>query len=68
MDSHPKQIVGRYVRLKAAAFRKVMKKADCSKAAENLFVVAAIARGVNKLICYGNGLRLAVSPCDIVLV
>lgn len=61
-------LVGRYVRLKTASFKKVAKRARRSGALENLFVVAAIAQGMNKLICYGGDLRIAVSPSDLVMV
>jgi len=60
-------LVGRYVRLKTSAFSKVARGAHrCGL--ENLFVVAAIAQGMNKLICYGGDLRIAVSPSDLVMV
>lgn len=61
------KLVGRYVRLKTTAFSKVAQRAPrCGL--ENFFVVAAIAQGMNKLICYGGDLRIAVSPSDLVMV
>ena len=62
-----KTLVGRYVRLKTTAFSQVARRARRS-GFENLFVVAAIAQGMNKLICYGGDLRIAVSPSDLVMV
>lgn len=61
-------LVGRYVRLNTAAFKNVARRARRSGALENLFVVAAIAHGVNKLICYGGDQRVTVSPSDVVMV
>jgi len=61
-------LVGRYARLKTAAFRKIAKKTRRSGGLENFFVVAAIAQGMNKLICYSGDLRIAVSPSDLVMV
>lgn len=61
-------LVGRYVRLKMPEFRKVAKQDSNSPGLENLFVVAAITHGVNKLICYGGGYRVAVAPCNVVMV
>ena len=61
------KLVGRYVRLKTVAFSQVAQGAQRC-AIENLFVVAAIAQGMNKLICYGGNLRIAVSPSDLVMV
>lgn len=60
--------VGRYARLKTVAFRKIAKKTRRSGGLENFFVVAAIAQGMNKLICYSGDLRIAVSPSDLVMV
>ena len=68
MVNKPKTLIGRYVRLKSAAFKKLAKRSGRSGVLENLFVVAAIAQGVNKLICYGGDLRVTVSPADIVTV
>lgn len=68
MERKLKTLVGRYVRLKTAAFKKVAKRASRSGVLENFFVVAAIADGVNKLICYGGDQRVAVSPSDVVMV
>ena len=61
------KLVGRYVRLKTSAFSQIAQGAQRC-AIENLFVVAAIAQGMNKLICYGGNLRIAVSPSDLVMV
>ena len=61
-------LVGRYARLKTAAFRKIAKNPRRSGRLENFFVVAAIAQGMNKLICYSGDLRIAVSPSDLVMV
>lgn len=61
-------LIGRYVRLKTAAFKNVARRASRSGVLENLFVVAAITQGVNKLVCYGGDQRVAVSLSDVVLV
>lgn len=61
-------LVGRYARLKAVAFSKIAKKTRRNGGLENFFVVAAIAQGMNKLICYSGDLRIAVSPSDLVMV
>lgn len=45
-----------------------MEKANRTVGLENLFVVAAISSGMNKLICYGSDIRVVVSPCDVVMV
>jgi hypothetical protein len=68
MENKLKMLVGRYVRLKTAVFAKVARRASHRCHLENLFVVAAITHGVNKLICYGGDLRISVSPSDIVMV
>lgn len=68
VDRKGKVPVGRYVRLKYRTFEKVVRRAKETGALENLFVVAAIARGVNKLICYGSNIRVVVSPSDVVLI
>ena len=68
MGNKSKMVIGRYVRLKAAAFKKLARRSSRAGVLENLFVVAAIAHGVNKLICYGGDLRVTVSPADIVMV
>jgi hypothetical protein len=61
-------LVGRYVRLKTSVFKMVCKHVRLPDNTENFFVVAATARGVNKLICYRRGFRITVAPADVVLV
>lgn len=68
MERKLKALVGRYIRLKTAAFKNVARRSSRSGALENLFVVAAITHGVNKLICYGADQRIAVSPSDVLMV
>lgn len=68
MVHKPKTLIGRYVRLKSAVFKKLAKRSGRAAVLENLFVVAAIAQGVNKVICYGGDMRVTVSPADIVTV
>ena len=68
MKKNQAKLVGRYVRLRTSAFLKVARQNGNAACLENLFVVAAIAHGINKLICYGGGYRVAVAPSDIVMV
>lgn len=68
MQSKLTIFIGRYVRLKASVFQNVVRQVGHSDYLENFFVVAAIAHGLNKVICYGSGVRIAVAPNDVVLV
>lgn len=62
------KIVGRYIRLKNAAFQKIEGSVSRRGSLENLFVVAAVTRGMNKLVCYGGSMRITVSVYDVVVV
>jgi len=68
MNKKLKRLVGRNVRLKFAAFQKLVANARSSRAIENFFVVAAVTGGMGQLICYGANLRVVVSLADIVLI
>ena len=68
MEKKLKALIGRNVRLKCRTFEKIVDSAKESDALENLFVVAAIARGMNKLVCYGANIRVVVSLSDVVLI
>ncbi|SBT10253.1 hypothetical protein PROAA_40014 [Candidatus Propionivibrio aalborgensis] len=63
-----KALVGRYVRLKYRTFEKLVMPAGKPGALENLFVIAAITHGMNKLVCYGSNIRVVVSLSDVVLI
>ena len=60
--------IGRNVRLKKSTFQKIAEGVNRRGNLENLFVVAAIAHGMNRLICYGANIRVAVSLSDVVMV
>ncbi|MBK7325644.1 MAG: hypothetical protein IPI89_05740 [Propionivibrio sp.] len=68
MEKKLKALIGRNVRLKYRTFERLVGSAKESDALENLFVVAAIARGMNKLVCYGSNIRVVVSLSDVVLI
>ena len=63
-----KTLIGRNVRLKYRTFKKLVDSAKESGAPENLFVVAAVTSGVNRLVCYGSNIRVVVSLSDVVLI
>jgi len=63
-----KTFIGRHVRLKYKTFERAVRHARRPGVFENLFVVAAITRGMNKLVCYGSNIRVIVSLSDIVLI
>lgn len=63
--------VGRMVSLKSQLFKQMVAKPRIKNqgySPENFFLVAAVDRGINKLICYGANLRItvAISDCEIV--
>lgn len=61
--------VGRIVQLNEKTFRPIARQArPDATPPENRFLVAAVSREMNKLICYGAGTRIAVCSSDIVLV
>lgn len=68
MNKKLKRLVGRNVRLKLAAFQKLVANARPSRAIENFFVVAAVTGGMSQLICYGANLRVVVSLADVILI
>lgn len=61
--------VGRIVRLKQAAYQRIAtRRKHVSEEHENCFLVAAIDRGMSRLICYGANHRIDVCPSEIVLI
>lgn len=68
MRKQLKRLVGRNVRLKLAAFQRLVSTARSARAIENFFVVAAVTGGMGQLICYGANLRVVVSLADVVLI
>lgn len=61
--------VGRCVRLKKQAIDLLPRRRGQGHGEfENYFLVAAISREMNKLICYGADVRIAVGAADVVLV
>lgn len=62
------QFVGHIVHLRPANFKILWKNAQKKgQSLENLFLVSAFNKKKNKLICYGAGLCLLVTPSDVVL-
>lgn len=60
--------VGRAVRLNKPIFTEMARRGTTAKEApENLFLVAAVARGMHKLVCYGANMRITVGATDVVL-
>ena len=68
MNKEVKKPVGRNVRLKLAAFQKLVASARTSRVIENFFVVAAVTGGMSQLICYSANLRVVVSLADVILI
>ena len=68
MNKEVKKLVGRNVRLKLAAFQRLVAKTRTSRAVENFFVVAAVTGGMSQLICYSANLRVVVSLADVILI
>ena len=68
MEKKLKALIGRNVRLKYRTFERLVGSAKESVALENLFVVSAIASGMNKLVRYGSNIRVVVSLSDVVLI
>ena len=62
------QYLGRNVRLKESTFRKVSGNANGRNNLENVFVVATVTPGKNKLICYGANTRVTVPLSEVVMV
>ena len=60
--------VGRLVSLKQQAFERIAAYHRRHYPPENRFIVAAVGRGMRKLICYGANLRIEVSPSEVVFV
>lgn len=61
--------VGRIVRLNKHAFQEITRRSRRhGEALENCFLVAAVGRGMRKLICYGADLRITVNLSDVVLI
>ena len=61
--------VGRMVRLNQGAFREIAKQAQNQDVAfENSFLVSGVSRGMRKLICYRENLRIIVGPDEVELV
>jgi hypothetical protein len=60
--------VGRIVYLKQHAYRRIIGKIRTGVTQENCFLVAAIDRQMNQLICYGAGRRINARATEIVLV
>jgi hypothetical protein len=61
--------VGRIVRLNKRAFEEIKSRAKRQgHALENCFLVAEVARGVHKLICYGANFRIIVGVSDVVMI
>ena len=54
--------------MKYRTFEKLVMPAGKPGALENLFVIAAITHGMNKLVCYGSNIRVVVSLSDVVLI
>ena len=54
--------------MKYKTFERAVRHARRPGVFENLFVVAALTRGMNKLVCYGSNIRVIVSLSDIVLI
>ena len=59
--------IGRVVSLKRQVFDK-LKNARPDRAYENCFVVAAVDRHLNQLICYGAGRRINTCATEVVFV
>ena len=68
MNRELKRLVGRNVRLKLAAFQRLVAQTRTSRAVENFFVVAAVTGGMSQLICYSANLRVVVSLADVILI
>jgi len=63
------QYVGRIVRLNQKAFQDICHRAKSQgEALENCFLVAEVARGMQKLICYGSNLRIIVGVADVAFI
>lgn len=61
--------VGRIVRLKEQAFRKVPgRRKYAAVDQDNCFLVAAIDRQMRRLVCYGANRRIDVCPAEVVLL
>ena len=61
--------VGRIVQLRQQAFRRFTYRSHSTTTQqENRFLVAAIDRRMNQLICYGGNFRVNVTPDEIVLI
>lgn len=60
--------VGRLVFLKEHVYQKHREKKVRAVPEENFFLVAAIDRRLNQLVCYGAGHRINACVSDIVLV
>lgn len=61
--------VGRVVRLKDQAFARIAARRNRGgETSENCFLVAAIDRQMQRLICYGASRRIAVFPTEVVLI
>lgn len=54
--------------MKESTFRRVSESANGRYNLENIFVVATVTHGTNKLICYGANVRVAVSLSEVVMV
>lgn len=69
MDRKLDLYVGRIVRLNQLAFREIRNRAmRQGLALENSFLVAAVNRKLQRIICYGASFRIVVKASDVVLV
>ena len=69
MKQKLEQYVGRIVRLNQKAYQEICRQAKYQgEALENCFLVAEVARGMHKLICYGSNLRIIVGVADVVFI
>ncbi len=68
MKNKLNRYIGRNVRLEDSTFRRVSDSTDKRYHLENIFVVATVTHGTNKLICYGANRRIAVSLSEVVMV
>jgi hypothetical protein len=63
------QYVGRIVRLNQKAFQEICRRAkNRGEALENCFLVARVNRGMQKLICYRENLRVIVGVADVAFI
>lgn len=69
MKNKLEKYVGRIVRLNQETFQDICRRAKHQgEVLENCFVVAEVARGIHKLVCYGANLRIIVGASDVAFI